>query len=46
MVEFNTTNALMQPRNQNILPTTNSAALNFTSNMMHMEIKMFFMDPV
>ena len=34
MVEFNITNTLMQARSQNLLPTTNSAALNFTSNMM------------
>ena len=33
MVEFNITNTLMQARNQNPLPTTNSTALNFTSNM-------------
>ena len=34
MVEFNIKNTLMQTRIQSPLPTTNSAALNFTSKMM------------
>ena len=34
MVKFNITNTLLQARNQDRLSTTNSAALNFTSNIM------------
>ena len=34
MVKFIITNTLLQARNQNRLSTTNSAALNFTSNIM------------
>ena len=34
MVEFNISNTLMQPRSKIPPPTTDSAALNFTSNLM------------
>ena len=33
MVEFNISNTLMQPRSKIPPPTTDSAALKFTSNM-------------